>query len=182
MRKPLKPKTEIISSLSNVFRAHGFDGATLTKLVEETGLERASLYHYFPNGKADMAEAVLLQALTGLQEDVIEVLKRDDEAKEKLKKMFDSVEKFYSHGNDICFITIFSLGHQSKKVSEIMSEAVRAWLKLLEKTLAELEVADPKKSAQLVLSTIQGGLILAHTLSDPAVFKNSLKPLRTMWL
>ena len=182
MRKPLKPKSEIVTDLSRVFRAHGFDGATLTKLVEETGLERASLYHHFPNGKADMAEAVLLQALLDLEADVINFLKEEGDAKAKLKRMFNAVEAFYNNGNDVCFITIFSLGHQSKNIDEMMSGAIRTWLKYLEKTLADSKVDDPKKSAQQLLSTIQGGLILARTLNDPSVFRNSLKPLRVAWL
>ena len=51
----------IIDRLSDVFRSQGYEGASLTKLSEATGLQRASLYYRFPGGKQEMAEAVLAQ-------------------------------------------------------------------------------------------------------------------------
>lgn len=182
MRKPLKPKREIIQDLSQVFRAHGFEGASLSLLTKGTGLERASLYHHFPNGKADMAEAVLLQALADLEEEVLSCLEGGAEARAKVEGMLKQVEKFYKGGNEICFITIFSLGVVSPTVTEAMAAAVAKWLKVLERTLRELGVAAPKESAQQGLATIQGALVLAHTLQEPKLFKNALKQLKTLWL
>lgn len=182
MRKPLKPREEIIRDLSKVFRTHGFEGTSLSLLTEGTGLERASLYHHFPKGKADMAEAVLMQALAELDEKVLSRLEGERDPKRKIEDMMKQVEKFYKNGNEICFITIFSLGVVSKKVTDSMNAAIQKWLKLLETTLAELGVDAPKESAQHALATFQGGLILSHAMKDPKVFKNSLKQIESNWI
>jgi AcrR family transcriptional regulator len=42
--------------LLKLFRQFGYDGVTLSKISQATGLGKASLYHYFPGGKAEMAE------------------------------------------------------------------------------------------------------------------------------
>jgi len=42
-----------------VFRENGYAGAYLSTLSAATGLQRASLYHRFPEGKPAMAAAVL---------------------------------------------------------------------------------------------------------------------------
>ncbi|MEP1982729.1 MAG: helix-turn-helix domain-containing protein, partial [Maribacter dokdonensis] len=50
---------EILTGLTKVFRSRGYEGASLKELSEATGLKKASLYHRFPNGKQEMADAVL---------------------------------------------------------------------------------------------------------------------------
>ena len=52
-------KSEIVRKLVPVFRAYGYEGATLSRISKATGLGRASLYHHFPKGKQSMAQAVL---------------------------------------------------------------------------------------------------------------------------
>ncbi len=182
MRKPLKSRNELIQDLGRIFRANGFDGATLTLLTKGTGLERASLYHHFPKGKSDMAEAVLLQALSDLKFEVVEKLIGEGPPEKRIGQMLVAVEKFYNEGNDICFITIFSLTKVSKKVSDLMNESILLWARLLENALTELEVERPREAAQQALSSIQGALILSNAVNDPRIFKNSLKHLRSQWL
>ena len=182
MRKPLKSRVELIQDLGKIFRAHGFDGTTLTLLTEGTGLERASLYHHFPKGKVDMAEAVLLQSLSDLKFQVIEKLIGEGSAEKRVGQMLTAVEKFYNEGNDVCFITIFSLAKVSKKVSGLMSEAILLWARLLENALIELKIERPREAAHQALSSIQGALILSHAVNDPRIFKNSIKHLRSQWL
>ena len=50
-------KDEVIQRIVAAFREHGYEGASLSILSQATGLGRSSLYHYFPNGKTDMAQA-----------------------------------------------------------------------------------------------------------------------------
>ncbi len=49
----------LLEHLTRVFQKHGYEGASLSLIAAATGLGRASLYHRFPGGKADMALAVL---------------------------------------------------------------------------------------------------------------------------
>ena len=64
MTKAPAPKADIVRKLADVFSRHGYEGASLKLLSQATGLGRSSLYHYFPNGKEDMASAVLSSADT----------------------------------------------------------------------------------------------------------------------
>ena len=52
-------KPTLIRSLLSIFREYGYEGASLSKISERTGLGKASLYHHFPNGKQQMAQDVL---------------------------------------------------------------------------------------------------------------------------
>ena len=59
MPAPKITDEDLLERLTRVFQDHGFEGASLSRISEATGLEKASLYHRFPGGKNQMAEAVL---------------------------------------------------------------------------------------------------------------------------
>ena len=59
MASPKVHDEKLIERLTSVFRIYGYEGASLSRIAEATGLQRASLYHRFPGGKEEMAEAVL---------------------------------------------------------------------------------------------------------------------------
>ncbi|RYZ76568.1 MAG: TetR/AcrR family transcriptional regulator, partial [Proteobacteria bacterium] len=48
MRKALLSKTEILSVLLSEFRISGYEGVSMSRISEVTGLGKASLYHHFP--------------------------------------------------------------------------------------------------------------------------------------
>ena len=66
-RKAKLNKSALAERLSAVFCENGYEGASLSGLAEACELSKASLYHHFPNGKVDMANAVLARAGARLQ-------------------------------------------------------------------------------------------------------------------
>lgn len=64
----------LLDHIMIVFRTHGYDGASLSRISEATGLQRASLYHRFPDGKLQMGKAVLEHAIEWLREYALEPL------------------------------------------------------------------------------------------------------------
>ena len=52
----------MLGALGEVFRAHGYEGASLTLITQATGLGKGSLYNFFPDGKEQMAAEVLAHA------------------------------------------------------------------------------------------------------------------------
>ncbi len=182
MRKPAKTKDELIRNLTDVFRKSGFNGTTLSKLTEGTNLERASLYHYFPNGKNQMAEAILDHILFELNEKVLAKLKLSDlSSKERLTQMLEAANEFYDNGSVLCFITIFSIGELSTKISATIASAVEHWLGLLEQNFREQGLSSPQESARSALACIQGGLILSHVTKNKEIFKSCLDSLAKSW-
>ena len=77
-------KDETIAQLLTVFRRYGYEGATLTRLSEATGLGKASLYHHFPKGKEEIAAAVLNYTNNSMTANIIAPL-RDKERQPALR-------------------------------------------------------------------------------------------------
>src|SRR3546814_10941401 len=59
MPKIVRERDDVLPALTEVFREHGFEGASLSLIGRRTSLGKGSLYHLFPGGKEGMAAAVL---------------------------------------------------------------------------------------------------------------------------
>ena len=57
MARMVAERADTLPGLAEAFREHGYAGASLSVIGEATGLGRGSLYHFFPGGKREMAEA-----------------------------------------------------------------------------------------------------------------------------
>lgn len=52
-------KEILIEVASRLFRLRGYDGVGLSDIIEESGIPKGSLYHYFPKGKEELAIAAI---------------------------------------------------------------------------------------------------------------------------
>ncbi len=55
----------LFDSAAREFAAHGFDGASLNRILEHSGMSKSSLYYYF-NDKADLFTTMIERALAAL--------------------------------------------------------------------------------------------------------------------
>ena len=172
-------KDEIISQLLTVFRRYGYEGATLKRLSEATGLGKASLYHHFPKGKEEIAATVLNYTNNSMKAKIIAPL-RDKERSPaiRIKEMTEKVDEIYSSGQQPCILAVLTLGD-----NEIFHEQIQQALQLWIDTLAEvlLDAGLDEKTAQYrakdAIVQIQGSLILARGLNDTEPFKRVLERL-----
>ena len=104
------PKDDVIPKLVGVFHQYGYEGATLSRLSEATGLGRASLYHHFPQGKEGMATAVLDYLNQGLSDHILAPLQSDLPPEVRLQKMAERIDQFYVQGKQACLLALLSNG------------------------------------------------------------------------
>ena len=179
MRTPSQPKEDVIEKLGEAFRRLGYEGATLAKLSLATGLQKASLYHYFPGGKEDMARAVLDQINGVIQEHVIQPLRSNSPPQDRLKQTVKAVDQFYDGGKLNCLIGIFILSASHKLFETDVRLMLKGWIA----ALAEVGVAMGVKAdvayqrAQQWVTELQGALIITRGLGSKSVFRRTLNRL-----
>ena len=76
----VSPRAAVLPQLGEVFRAHGYEGASLSLITASTGLGKGSLYHLFPGGKAQMAKEVLTEIDQWFEREVFAPLRDGDDA------------------------------------------------------------------------------------------------------
>lgn len=171
----------VIAQLAEVFRAHGYEGTSLTLITEATGLGKGSLYNLFPSGKEQMAEAVL-KSIDGWFERHVFGPLRDDESGMGIERMFDSVDRYFESGGRVCLVGVFALG----SARDHFGKAVRSYFKAWERALAGalrgqgLGAAEARQRAEDILLGIQGALVLARANNDRRVFVRAIRRLRRM--
>ena len=62
MTRPTDKKQAILEAASEVFARYGYAKATLDDVGKEVGLNKASLYYYFPNKESLFAEVLQAEA------------------------------------------------------------------------------------------------------------------------
>jgi TetR/AcrR family transcriptional regulator, lmrAB and yxaGH operons repressor len=175
----------IMDRLTEVFRTVGYDGATLSKLSKATGLQRASLYHRFPGGKKEMAEAVLAQASAWLDTHVLAPLTGSGTPHARLQKMATALDRFYAQGGTSCLLDSLSFGEGHDIFHDHIRAAFAHWIEALAALVVEstgCPKAEARQRAEEAVLSIQGALVLARGTGNTQPFQRVLNNLPTLLL
>jgi TetR/AcrR family transcriptional repressor of lmrAB and yxaGH operons len=172
-------RQEVLRRMRSAFRASGYDGASLADLAESTGLTRAALYHHFPDGKAQMAAAVLDDLSRWSFAHILQPLRQPGEPLARLRAMTLGVEELYAGGHEACLIGLFSIGDPLQRFGQQLRRAISDLVGAIEGVLVEAGIARDiaHERAQDAVVRIQGALVVARVLEDTDPFERLMRSL-----
>ncbi len=184
MPAALRPLEEVLDLLLDTFRADGYDGTSLARISEVTGLGKSSLYHYFPGGKAEMAAKVLRHMEQQLEQALFLPLRTSDSPKKKLDAMLATVDAFYEGGKKACLLERMCASADRKRFRRPLQHAFVSWIGALESLGVEAGVPREaaKARAQDALASIEGALVLCAAIDDTAPFRRALDQIKSSLL
>ena len=166
-------KDDIIQRIVAAFREHGYEGASLSILSQATGLGRSSLYHHFPNGKTDMAQAALDWVLSSFDNLVIVPLQQTQQTPlQRLQACAQGLAEFYADGARSCLLNIFSIGSANLIFQTQLRASTQAMLHMFSDIAQESGIAPDtaqQRGEQAVIG-IQGALVISRTLGSNEPF------------
>lgn len=180
MAKTVLERADVIPLLAEVFREHGFEGASISVIGERTGLGKGSLYHFFPGGKDEMAAVVLAEIGGWFEAEIYRPLREAKDPRAAIDGMIRAVDDYFRSGRRICLIGAFALDNVRDRFAAAVKGYFAEWRAAL---AAALERAGSRPDLARSLSeetviAIQGALVLARALDDPMVFSRSLETTR----
>lgn len=177
--KTVYERADVVPLLAEIFRELGYEGTTLSRITDRTGLGKGSLYHFFPGGKEEMAMAVLGEIDAWFEKTVFRPLLEEQPASAILS-MWQNVDAYFHSGGRICLVGAFSVDETRDRFADLISQYFRRWIYALDKALIDcgFSEADAKEMAEECVAGIQGALVLSRALNDPAAFARSLRSLR----
>ncbi|OZI19906.1 TetR family transcriptional regulator [Bordetella genomosp. 9] len=180
MPRIVAERQDVIPVLAEVFRHYGYEGASLARITEGTGLGKGSLYHFFPGGKEEMAAAVLAHIDDWFQHNVYAPLRQAPSAADGLAAMFDEVSRYFLSGRKVCLVGVFALGNERDRFAQAVASYFRDWTNALSAAYEKggLRGAAARDLAEETVGGIQGGLVLARALDDPQVYVRMVRGLR----
>jgi len=91
-------KEQIADRLFTVFRDRGFEGASIADLSRATGLGKSSLYHHFPAGKEQMAEAVLERTTAMVDSEILGAAQSSGTLKARIRRIVATLDQIEGIG------------------------------------------------------------------------------------
>ena len=180
MAKQIAERADILPRWAEVFRAHGYEGATLSLLGKACGLGKGSLYHFFPGGKEQMAKEVLAEIDNWFEVNVFAPLLKTEDPKQAVADMITATEKYFWSGKRVCLVGVVALGVTCDVFAEQVHSYFKRWgdalISALQRSGLAPAIAERKSEDAMVV--IQGALVMARALNDPKVFIRAMADLR----
>lgn len=179
-----RSRTALIASAAELFYAQGVAATSLDEVLARSGAGKSQLYHYF-SGRQELVEAVVelqIERVLGVQSRLGSIERWSD-----LEQWADDLLALHRTPAGPLACPVGSLAAEIDRDPLLRAAAANAfgrWAALLEQALARLRPrgelrpdADPAVSAMRILSALQGGMLIAHTLNDIDPLVESLRRL-----
>ncbi|MGP8120008.1 MAG: TetR/AcrR family transcriptional regulator [Xanthobacteraceae bacterium] len=176
MVKLIAERADVIPLLAEVFRAHGYEGTTLSLISEATGLGKGSLYNFFPGGKEEMAAEVLGHVDAWFAQHVYAPLRRAGDPDRAIVAMFDAVDGYFCSGGRVCLVGAMALDATRDSFAKAIRGYFVGWIDALAAALRRRgdAKAEARRKAEQTVLEIQGALVLTRALDDSGVFTRTL--------
>src|ERR1700740_1658669 len=138
MAKIVSEGADYVPAMAEVFREHGFEGASIALISERTGLGKGSLYHFFPGGKEEMASAVLSEIEAWFTTHVFAALQWDSDPQSAIERMFAAVVEYFDSGRRVCLVGAFALASSRDRFAKQVSSYFRMWKEALAAALVRI--------------------------------------------
>lgn len=175
-------KDEIVERLFTVFRDQGFDGASIADLSRATGLGKSSLYHHFPDGKEQMAEAVLNRAKILIDRELLDAARASGSLKARIRKIVAVLDHMYAGGRTSCVLGQLATCAIGPQARGSLQGAFSDWIEAIEKLAADsgLSASRARYFAEDWVARIQGALILQAANGNAGPYKRALQTLQDL--
>jgi TetR/AcrR family transcriptional repressor of lmrAB and yxaGH operons len=184
MSKDGKPtaqkRAELEDRLAQVFIEHGYEGASLNRLAAASGLGKASLYHHFPGGKAEMASVLLTRAMARLDKRAFSRLTKKQPARVRLGRFVDAFSSYVGHGTRPCLIAVMDHGASRAVHGNAIRQRFLDWGDRLAATFEEtgMKPRRARRASSALLAGLYGNLALARMLDDASLFQRGIRRLK----
>lgn len=180
MPRIIAERADTIPALAEVFREHGYDGASLALIGKATGLGKGSLYHFFPGGKEEMAAAVLAEIDGWFAARIFAPLAEATDPAAALRDMLDATEAYFRSGRRACLLGAFALSDTRDRFAAEIRRYFARWVDAAATPLRRggMAAEDAHALAEDIVLGIQGALVLARALDDPDSFARAMERLK----
>jgi TetR/AcrR family transcriptional repressor of lmrAB and yxaGH operons len=173
MAKASDSKGKTLAAAAKLFRQQGYHGTALHDILAAGGSPRGSLYFHFPNGKEQIGEAALTLAGEATRQAIARAAGASESAEIFLVRLVrgmaaDLERSDYKEGCPIA-TTALETSAQSEVLGAASRIAFEKWELEIKRGLERFGMAsgDADLVATMVLSQLEGALLLARTYRSP---------------
>jgi TetR/AcrR family transcriptional regulator, lmrAB and yxaGH operons repressor len=178
--RPDRSRPALIDCAATLFRRQGYAATGLNQILDDAGVKAGSLYHHFPQGKQELAAAVVDSAGAGIEQLLRRFLSGGRPVADIVDRWMDLLAAGLA-GDQRDGCPIEPIATESVNASPLVraasARAFAGWCAAIEERLRAEDW--PGNEAEIVaiaiISLIEGALILSRIAGDPAAL-NAAKP------
>ncbi len=175
-----RSRAALIDAAAILFRRQGYAATGLNQILDEAGARPGSLYHHFPQGKQQLAAAVVERSGAAIEQLLRRFLAGDLPVADIVDRWVDVlIGGLAADGRDGCPIEPVATEsvHASPVMREASARAFTGWCKAIEERLGaeDWPATEAESLAVAVISLIEGALILSRIAGDARAL-NAAKP------
>jgi TetR/AcrR family transcriptional repressor of lmrAB and yxaGH operons len=180
MPRPDRSRAALVENAATLFRRQGYAATGLNQILDEAGVRAGSLYHHFPQGKQQLAAAVVAAAGADIEQLLRRFLATSRSVADIVDRWIDLlVAGLAGDQRDGCPIEPIATEsvNASPLVRAASARAFTGWCTAIGDRLRSegWSGSDAETVALGVISLIEGALILSRIAGDPAAL-NAAKP------
>src|SRR3954451_7511259 len=152
--------------MRTLLRRQGYADTGLKQVLAESGLTTGSLYHHFPGGKQELAEAALTASGRSVGAALAHLLDTSATCADAIVAWTDAmVAALAADPRDGCPVMPVAVEsvHASDPLRRAAATAFRQWRDLLADRLGREGAPDAGGTATAVVALLEGALLLART-------------------
>jgi TetR/AcrR family transcriptional regulator, lmrAB and yxaGH operons repressor len=178
--RPDRSRAALIENAATLFRRQGYAATGLNQILDEADVKAGSLYHHFPQGKQQLAAAVVDVAGGGIEQLLRRFLASDRSVADIVDRWIDLlVAGLAGDQRDGCPIEPIATEsvNASPLVRAASARAFAGWCAAIEDRLRSegWSATEAEQVALAVISLIEGALIFSRIAGDPGAL-NAAKP------
>ncbi|MCQ4087824.1 TetR/AcrR family transcriptional regulator [Saccharibacillus sp. JS10] len=173
MSEKSNARDNIISTAARLFFSQGYHATGLSQIVKESQAPKGSLYHYFPNGKEELA-SICIQQTNEL------ILQKFEDTFAAHKSAADGIHQFVqdmAHETEAAGFTGFlpfsfwaavETSCISQNLRKMCQGVFADWQRVIARQLIHegMETAKAEDTGLLIISLLEGALIISLTNQD----------------
>ena len=185
MPRPDRSRTALIATATLLFRRQGYAATGVNQILETADVKAGSLYHHFPNGKQELAAAVVDSAGGEIEGLLRRFLESDSSVAEIVSGWIDLlIVQLASDGRDGCPIEPIATEsvNASEQVLDASARAFAGWSTAVAERLRSDGWPNPDagQTALAVIALIEGALILSRIAGDDAALSSAKVAARSL--
>jgi TetR/AcrR family transcriptional regulator, lmrAB and yxaGH operons repressor len=183
MSTPPRHRGAIVRAAVTLFRRNGYAATGINEIAEVSGAPKGSLYHYFPGGKDQIAEAAVRFAGAGVVATLEQLAQEHDSAASMIAAYCKLLAGWMAKSGfrDGCPIatTLLESAPQSADMTAAGREAFAGWCAVVAGALLRdgFDRAEARRLATLAVAALEGALILARVEASAAPIDDVAKSL-----
>ncbi|WP_109465742.1 TetR/AcrR family transcriptional regulator [Albibacillus kandeliae] len=174
--RPQSTKERLIRTASELFRLRGYSGVGVAEILQKAGAPKGSLYHHFPEGKADLARAAANWASDGMLRTIAASFEPATSFGEGARTLCHKLAKLSDMSGEwgSCPVSgaLFD-GPDNEAFRALTNHLFEGWIAELEHHAQRLGATPDaaRQKAEHLFMLLEGGWTLARSRSDSDVLR-----------